>query len=200
MMRQRDLRHHRPAHAGALLRRLGLHRGRHAARACRPMRGYARGVPMGGDLTPAPDGAAPDVPRGCACATRSSANLDRIQIVKGWLDAEGETQEKVYDVVWGGDRAPGADGQAARRGQHRRRRDRHLDQHDRRARADRRLDRPGLRSRAAGLLLRPRDRDPDAALDRLRGGSLRDRDAGGRADDDHQERAYTSPIWYTPAG
>ena len=39
-----------------------------------------------------------------------SGNLDRIQIVKGWLDGEGKTQEKVYDVVWGGDRKPGADG------------------------------------------------------------------------------------------
>jgi len=39
-----------------------------------------------------------------------SGNLDRIQIVKGWLDKDGKTQEKVYDVVWGGDRKPGADG------------------------------------------------------------------------------------------
>ena len=39
-----------------------------------------------------------------------SGNLDRIQIVKGWLDAKGELQEKIYDVVWGGDRKPGADG------------------------------------------------------------------------------------------
>lgn len=41
-----------------------------------------------------------------------SGNLDRIQIVKGWLDANGETHEKVYDVVWGDAdrRNPGADG------------------------------------------------------------------------------------------
>jgi hypothetical protein len=38
------------------------------------------------------------------------ANLDRIQIVKGWLDAKGELHEKVYDVVWSGDRKPGAEG------------------------------------------------------------------------------------------
>lgn len=37
-------------------------------------------------------------------------NLDRIQIVKGWVDAAGTTNEKVYDVVWSGDRIPGADG------------------------------------------------------------------------------------------
>jgi hypothetical protein len=39
-----------------------------------------------------------------------SGNLDRIQIVKGWLGADGATQEKVYDVVWSDDRARGADG------------------------------------------------------------------------------------------
>jgi len=37
-------------------------------------------------------------------------NLDRIQIVKGWMDENGETHEKVYDVVWSGDRKPGTDG------------------------------------------------------------------------------------------
>jgi hypothetical protein len=39
-----------------------------------------------------------------------SGNLDRIQIVKGWLDGKGERQEKVYDVVWSGDRKPKSDG------------------------------------------------------------------------------------------
>ena len=38
------------------------------------------------------------------------ANLDRIQVIKGWLDAAGEMHEKVYDVAWTGDRKPGADG------------------------------------------------------------------------------------------
>ena len=38
------------------------------------------------------------------------ANLDRVQVVKGWLDAAGKTHEKVYDVVWSGNRKPGADG------------------------------------------------------------------------------------------
>jgi hypothetical protein len=37
-------------------------------------------------------------------------NLDRIQVIKGWLDADEKTHEKVYDVVWSGDREPGADG------------------------------------------------------------------------------------------
>jgi hypothetical protein len=39
-----------------------------------------------------------------------SGNLDRIQIVKGWMDKDGNTQEKVYDVAWSGDRKPDADG------------------------------------------------------------------------------------------
>jgi hypothetical protein len=70
--------------------------------------GYAKGVPMGGDLTAAPDGKAPTF---MAYAVRDpiGANLDRIQIVKGWLDGK-ELMEKVYDVAWSGDRQPGADG------------------------------------------------------------------------------------------
>jgi hypothetical protein len=71
--------------------------------------GYARGVPMGGDLKPAPDGASPTF---LVAAMRDpmSGNLDRIQIIKGWVDAEGVAQERVYDVVWGGDRALDAEG------------------------------------------------------------------------------------------
>jgi len=71
--------------------------------------GYTKGVPMGGDLTTAPDGKAPTF-LVAALKDPIGANLDRYQIVKGWMDAEGELHEKVYDVVWGGDRQPGADG------------------------------------------------------------------------------------------
>ena len=71
--------------------------------------GYAKGVPMGGDLNRAPAGKSPTF---LVAAMRDpiGANLDRIQIVKGWLDAKGETHEQVYDVVWSGDRKPGKDG------------------------------------------------------------------------------------------
>ncbi|MGI9434149.1 MAG: DUF3604 domain-containing protein [Geminicoccaceae bacterium] len=71
--------------------------------------GYAKGVPMGGDLAAAPDG---KVPTFLVAALKDpySGNLDRIQIVKGWLDSEGNTEEQVYDIVWAGDREPGADG------------------------------------------------------------------------------------------
>ncbi len=60
--------------------------------------GYARGVPMGGDLTKAPEGKAPRLMIR-ALRDPDGANLDRIQIVKGWLDSEGNPQERIYDVV-----------------------------------------------------------------------------------------------------
>ncbi len=62
--------------------------------------GYRKGVPMGGDLPGAPKGKAPAF-LVAAMKDPQSGNLDRIQIIKGWLDARGEAQEKVYDVVWG---------------------------------------------------------------------------------------------------
>jgi hypothetical protein len=64
---------------------------------------------MGGDLRTAPDGKSPSF-LVAALKDPYSGNLDRIQIVKGWVDAKGEIREKVYDVVWSGDRVPGADG------------------------------------------------------------------------------------------
>ncbi len=71
--------------------------------------GYARGVPMGGDLFAGPEGAAPTL-MVRALRAPDGANLDRIQIVKGWLDASGKPQTKVFDVAWAGDREPGSDG------------------------------------------------------------------------------------------
>ena len=71
--------------------------------------GYKRGVPMGGDLKSAPAGKAPTF---LVRAVRDAdgANLDRIQVIKGWLDASGKTHEKVYDVAWSGNRKRGKDG------------------------------------------------------------------------------------------
>ncbi|MFN9775426.1 MAG: DUF3604 domain-containing protein [Burkholderiales bacterium] len=71
--------------------------------------GYAKGVPMGGDLSKAPAGKAPTF---LVAALRDpmGANLDRIQIVKAWVDAAGKAQEKVYNVAWSGSRKPGKDG------------------------------------------------------------------------------------------
>jgi Protein of unknown function (DUF3604) len=69
--------------------------------------GYLGGVPMGGNLTDRTS-----APSFLVSAMRDpiGANLDRIQIIKGWVDAGGETYERVYDVVWAGDRQPGDDG------------------------------------------------------------------------------------------
>ena len=71
--------------------------------------GYRKGVPMGGDLRNAPAGKAPTF-LVAALKDPIGANLDRIQIVKGWMDARGDLHEKVYDVVWSGGRKAGKDG------------------------------------------------------------------------------------------
>lgn len=71
--------------------------------------GYARGVPMGGDLS-----SGTGAPRFLVSALKDpmGANLDRVQIVKGWIDASGNTQEKVFDVIWSNaeNRKKGANG------------------------------------------------------------------------------------------
>jgi hypothetical protein len=74
--------------------------------------GYAKGVPMGGDLR-SNDGGEPrrsSAPTFLVAALKDpiGGNLDRIQIIKGWMDAKGELHEKVIDVVWSGDRKPDA--------------------------------------------------------------------------------------------
>lgn len=72
--------------------------------------GYTKGVPMGSDLIAPEDGTAPSF---LVYALRDpiGANLDRVQIIKGWVDpATGDTREQVYDVVWSDGREPGADG------------------------------------------------------------------------------------------
>ena len=74
-------------------------------------RGYSGGVPMGGALQRAPRGKSPRfLVR--ALADADGANLDRIQIVKGWLDSNGETHERIYDVAVADERKIGADGRA----------------------------------------------------------------------------------------
>jgi hypothetical protein len=158
--------------------------------------GYTRGVPMGGDLKSAPEGAAP---RFMVRALRDpdGANLDRVQIVKGWLDADGSLKEKVHDVVWSGDRKPGADGKLPPVGNT--------------------VEGARYTNSIGEALLMGYWRDPDfdpseravyyvrvleiptptwLAHDKAFYG-----DAIDLPDDAvlvHQERAYTSPIWYTP--
>ena len=69
---------------------------------------YAGGVPMGGELSKAGKKA----PKFLILANKDAlgANLDRIQVIKGWVDADGTTHDKVFDVAWAGERQPGADG------------------------------------------------------------------------------------------
>jgi hypothetical protein len=159
-------------------------------------RGYEKGVPMGGDLTMAPEGKAPTF---MVYALRDpiGANLDRIQIVKGWVDDRGETQEKVYDVAWSGDRKPGADGKLPPVGNT-------VD-----LEAANWTNTIGA-SELATVWMDP-DFDPDqrafyyarvieiptprwVLYDKVRFAI----ELPERAELIHQERAYTSPIWYTP--
>jgi len=71
--------------------------------------GYAKGVPMGGDLYRAPEGKAPTFLLG-ALKDPLSGNLDRLQIIKGWLDSRGTLHERIYDVAVSDGRTIGSDG------------------------------------------------------------------------------------------
>jgi len=63
--------------------------------------GYRKGVPMGGDLS-----YSDEAPQLMVRAVKDpkGANLDRVQIIKGWLDSNGRAQEKIYNISWAGDR------------------------------------------------------------------------------------------------
>ena len=71
--------------------------------------GYAKGVPMGGDLSAAPKGKSPTF-LVAALKDPLGANLDRVQVIKGWLAEDGSLHERVFDVAWSGDRKPDATG------------------------------------------------------------------------------------------
>jgi len=71
--------------------------------------GYKRGVPMGGDLSNAPNGKSPSFMIR-ALRDPDNANLDRIQVIKGWLDKAGKTHERIYDVAVSDGRKIGKDG------------------------------------------------------------------------------------------
>jgi hypothetical protein len=73
--------------------------------------GYQRGVPMGGDLRNAPQGKAPTFMIR-SLRDPDGANLDRVQIIKGWLDDDGELHERIYDAAVSGGREIGEDGRA----------------------------------------------------------------------------------------
>ena len=159
-------------------------------------RGYEKGVPMGGDLTMAPEGKSPTF---MVYALRDpiGANLDRIQIIKGWLDDRGKTQEKVYDVAWSDNRRLGADGKLPPVGNT-------VD-----------LEAANWTNTIGAAELMAVWTDPDFNMDQRAVYYVRvleiptprwvvyDKVRLGATLPEgaqliHQERAYTSPIWYTP--
>jgi hypothetical protein len=159
-------------------------------------RGYEKGVPMGSDLTKAPKGKAPTF---MVYALRDpvGANLDRIQIIKGWMDKKGKTHEKVYDVTWSDNRKPNAKGKLPPVGNT-------VD-----------LEAANWTNTIGASELATVWTDPDfnreqkafyyarvieiptprwVLYDKVRLGAKIPKEARLI----HQERAYTSPIWYTP--
>ncbi|SDL32681.1 DUF3604 domain-containing protein [Aliiruegeria lutimaris] len=160
--------------------------------------GYSKGVPMGGDLTPREGDVAPSFMI-FALKDPIGANLDRVQVVKGWLDAEGKLHEKVYDVAWSDGREPDGDGKLPEVGNT-------VD-----------LETASWSNTIGASELAVVWSDPDfdpaerafyyvraleiptprwVVYDKVRFGI----DLPGEAQLVHQERAYSSPIWYTPEG
>jgi hypothetical protein len=164
----------------------------------RPVKeGYARGVPMGGDLRKAPLGKSP-IFLVWALRDPDGANLDRIQIIKGWVDETGKTHERVFDVAVSGDRNIDGNGRCRKIVGNT------VD-----------LEEASYTNSIGAPLLATAWEDPDfdptqrafyyvrvieiptpkwTAYDAKSFGiDLPNGDKGF-----HQERAYTSPIWYTP--
>jgi hypothetical protein len=159
--------------------------------------GYEKGVPMGGDLRAAPESAKAPTFMVYALRDPIGANLDRIQIVKGWRTPEGELKERVYDVAWSDGRKLGADGKLRPVGNT-------VD-----------LEAANWTNTIGASELATVWTDPDFApsakafyyarvieiptprwvlYDKVRLGAEIPKDATLTG----QERAYTSPIWYTP--
>ncbi|WP_146348122.1 DUF3604 domain-containing protein [Falsiphaeobacter marinintestinus] len=159
--------------------------------------GYTKGVPMGSDLRPREGDGAPTF---LIAALRDpiGANLDRIQVIKGWMDADGALHEKVFDVAWSGDREVGADGKLPEVGNT-------VD-----------IETASWQNSIGASELTAVWTDPEfdpeerafyytrvleiptprwVVYDKLRFGI----ELPEEAQLIHQERAYSSPIWYTPA-
>lgn len=72
--------------------------------------GYSKGVPMGADFTEKPKNATAPKIMIMALRDPEGANLDRIQVIKGWVDGKGQTREKVFNAAWSGNRALDSEG------------------------------------------------------------------------------------------
>ena len=160
--------------------------------------GYLGGVPMGGDLTAAPEGKSP---RFMVRALRDpdGANLDRVQVIKGWLDDNGALQERIYDISCSDERTIGDDGRC-----------------DRPVGSTVDVAEASYTNDIGDALLMTYWEDPDFNADQRAFYYVRvleiptprwtTYDAAFYADVDlpdgvpteQQDRAYTSPIWYTP--
>lgn len=158
--------------------------------------GYDKGVPMGGTLSLST--AADSSPTFMIFAARdpAGANIDRVQLVKGWVDQSGNTHERVFNVAWSDDRQH-VNGKLERLTDN----------------VDRRTAQTTGDQGAAELSVVWTDPEFDASspafyyarvlqVETARH-SLMDRIALGKENsEDHpdviQERAYTSPIWYAP--
>jgi hypothetical protein len=162
--------------------------------------GYARGVPMGGDLSPAPRGGAPKF-MVRALRDPDGANLDRIQMIKGWVDAKGKTQEKIYDIALSDGRVAGPDGKVPPVGDT----------------VDLSGDKPTYSNEIGDAVMAAYWADPDFDPSQRAFYYVRvieiptprwtaydsryfDVKIPEGVTDRVQDRAYTSPIWYTPQG
>jgi Protein of unknown function (DUF3604) len=160
-------------------------------------RGYAGGVPMGGSLQAQENAGAPVlIIRAERGAT--NANLDRVQVIKGWIDSAGEQQERIYNVAWSGERTLAADGSLAAVGNtvdlstgiytntigapelSTRWQDPDFDATQRAFYYVRVLEIPTPRHSLLDAIALERERHPEEGPATI------------------QERAYTSPVWYTP--
>jgi len=162
-------------------------------------RGYARGVPMGGELRQAPPDTSPTLMITVA-KDPNGANLDRVQVIKGWLQADGSLGEKVFDVDWSDDRIMNTETGSLPP-----------------VRSTVDLDSATYSNEVGAVQFATVWRDPDfdpdlhafyyirvleiptprwTTYDAVRYGLERPNDVPATI----QERAYTSPVWYTPNG
>ena len=162
-------------------------------------RGYARGVPMGGELKQAPQDASPTLMITVA-KDPNGANLDRAQVIKGWFQADGTLGEKVFDVAWSDDRIMDTETGSLPP-----------------VRSTVDLDSATYSNDVGAVQFATVWRDPDfdpdlhafyyirvleiptprwTTYDAVRYGLERPNDVPATI----QERAYTSPVWYTPGG